>query len=129
MRDYQRIKNNKWILPTNLYRQTLYAIRDYDRLKEECEYMIQGRAIELDGLPHGSQIGDPTGETAAKIEKLHDRIKAIEAAKKAIPEEYIKGVWQNILYDTPFPNDAGRATYSRYKSHFVFEVAKQLTLI
>ena len=129
MRDYQRVKNNKWILPTNLYRQTLYAIRDYDRLKEECEYMIQGRAIELDGLPHGSQIGDPTGETAAKIEKLHDRIEAIEAAKKAIPEEYIKGVWQNILYDAPFPLDAARSTYGLYKSKFVFEAAKLLTLI
>lgn len=129
MRDYQRVKNNKWILPKNLYRQTLYAIRDYDRLKEEYEYIIQGRAIELDGLPHGSQMGDPTAETAAKIEKIHDRIKAIETAKKVIPEEYVKGVWQNILYDAPFPLDAGRATYSRYKSQFVFEAAKQLTLI
>lgn len=69
MRDYQRMKNNKWILPTNLYRQTLYAIRDYERLKEEYEYMIQGRAVELDGLPHGSRVGDPTAETAIKIEK------------------------------------------------------------
>jgi hypothetical protein len=129
MRDYQRMKNNKWILPTNLYRQTLYAIRDYERLKEEYEYMIQGRAVELDGLPHGSRVGDPTAETAIKIEKIHSRIKAIEAAKKIIPEEYIKGVWQNILYDAPFPHDAGRATYSRYKSRFVYEAAKQLTLI
>lgn len=129
MRDYQRIKNNKWILPTNLYRQTLYAIRDYDRLKEEYEYIIQGRAIELDGLPRGSQVVDPTAETAIKIEKINDRIKAIEAAKKAIPEEYIKGVWQNILYDAPFPLDAARSTYGLYKSKLVFETAKLLTLI
>lgn len=129
MRDYQRVKNNKWILPTNLYRQTLYAIRDYERLKEEYEYMIQGRAIKLDGLPRGNQVGDPTAEMALKIEKIHDRLKAIEAAKEAIPKEYIKGVWQNILYDAPFPHDAGRSTYSRYKSRFVYEAAKRLTLI
>ncbi|MBS5334172.1 MAG: hypothetical protein KHY62_01470 [Firmicutes bacterium] len=128
-RDYQRSKNNPWILPYNLYRQTLYAIRDYERLKEEYEDMLTGSAINIDGQPKGTKIGDPTGTTAARLEKYHDRLKAIEAAKEEIPKEYIKGVWQNIVYGAPFPHDADRTTYGRYKSKFVYEAARQLSFV
>ena len=129
MKEYQRTKNNPWILPRNLYMQTLYAIRDYERMKEEYEYMIQGEAVEMDGQPKGTRIGDPTEKMAAKVENIHDRLKAIEKAKNGIPKEYVKGVWQNIVYGARFPHDAGRNTYGRYKSRFVYEVAKNLTLI
>lgn len=128
-RDYQRSKNNPWILPYNLYRQTLYAIRDYERLKEEYEDMLTGSAINIDGQPKGTKIGDPTIILAIKAENIHNRIRAIEKAKETIPKEYVKGVWQNIVYDAPFPDDADRTTYGRYKSKFVYEAARQLTLI
>lgn len=128
-RDYQRTKSNPWYLPTNLYRQTLYAIRDYERLKEEYEYMLTGSNVIMDGQPKGTNVGDPTGELAAKIENIHDRIKAVEEAKKEIPKEYMKGVWQNILYAAPYPHDAARNTYGRYKSKFVYEVARRLTFL
>lgn len=129
MRDYQRTKSNPWILPRNLYRQTLFAIRDYERLKEEYEDIIQGKGIVLDGLPKGTGVGDPTGQLAIKAENLHNRISAIEAAKEVIPKEYVKGVWQSIVYDAPYPRDAGSATYSRYKSRFVYEAAKNLSFL
>ena len=128
-RDYQRKKSNPWILPANLYRQTLYAIRDYDRLKSEYEEEIRLICGVMDGQPRGTKIGDPTANTAIRLERIYSRIKAIEEAKKEIPEEYIKGGWQNILYAAPFPHDAGRATYSRYKSKFVYEVAKKLSFL
>ena len=129
MKEYQRIKKNPWILPRNLYMQTLYVIRDYERLKEEYEDILAGSAIHMDGQPKGTKIGDPTGTTAARLEKYHDRLKAIEAAKEEIPKEYIKGIWQNILYAAPFPHDASRSTYGLYKSKFGFEVAKRITIL
>lgn len=128
-RDYQRTKKNPWILPQNLYRQTLYAIRDYERLKEEYEDIVQGRGIIIDGQPKGTEIGDPTGETAAKLDNLYDRIKAIEAAKETIPKEYIKGVWQSIVYAAPYPHDASRNTYGKYRSKLVYEAAKRLNFL
>lgn len=128
-RDYQRTKRNPWILPHNLYRQTLYAIRDYNRIKEEYEYLIMGQPAEMDGQPKGTQTSDPTAATAAKAERLHNQLRAIDDAKKVIPEEFIKGVWDNIVYDSPYPLDAGRATYSRYKSRFIYEVAKNRTFL
>lgn len=77
----------------------------------------------------GNEDRGSTANTAIRLERIYSRIKAIEEAKKEIPEEYIKGVWQNILYAAPFPHDAGRATYSRYKSKFVYEVAKKLSFL
>lgn len=128
-RDYQRTRRNQWVLPHNLYRQTLYAIRDYPRLKEEYEYLLQGQSAEIDGQPKGNHIGDPTAVTAVKAEMLHNQLKAVDDAKKVIPSEYIKGVWDNIVYGTPYPSDAGRSTYSRWKSRFVYEVAKKRTFL
>ncbi len=123
-RDYQRIQGNRWVLPRNLYRQTLYAIRDYPRIKEEYEDLLQGSPADMDGQPKGNNVGDPTAVTAVKAEKLHNQIKAIDNAKKVIPPEYMQGVWNNILYSCPYPDDADRTTYWRHKSHFVYEVAK-----
>ena len=123
-RDYQRIQGNRWVLPRNLYRQTLYAIRDYPRIKDEYEAMLHGSPADLDGQPKGNLPGDPTAVTAVKAELLHNQIKAVDDAKKVVPPEYMQGIWKNILYGCPYPDDADRTTYWRHKSHFVYEVAK-----
>ena len=127
-RDYQRVKNNKYILPRNLYRHTLYVIRDYDIIKLEYDDMLQLSAVCSDGQPKGSGKSDPTALTAARIEKYHDIINAVDNAKKEIPKEYRKGVWQNIVHEAPFPLTAARSTYGLYKSKFVYMVAKHLCL-
>ena len=127
-RDYQRTKNNKYILPRNLYRHTLYVIRDYDRIKLEYDYMLQPPAVSCDGQPKGGGRSDPTAMTAARVEKYHDIISAVDRAKQEIPKEYRKGVWQNIVHEAPFPFTAARSTYGFYKSKFVYMVAKFLCL-
>lgn len=128
-RDYQRKRKNPWLLPQNLYRQTLFAIRDYNRVKEEYEHLIEGQAVIMDGQPKGSDPGDPTAALAAKAERLHDQLKAVDDAKKVIPAEFMRGVWESIVYGAPYPRDAGTATYSRWKSRFVYEVAKNRTFL
>ena len=45
-------------LPRNLYRQTLFAIRDYPRIKEEYEDLLQGSPADMDGQPKGNNVGD-----------------------------------------------------------------------
>ena len=37
MRNYQRTRNNPYLLPHHLYMRTLYIIRDYERLKQKAE--------------------------------------------------------------------------------------------
>ena len=126
MNDYVPHKHNsKYILPTSAYLATLWQIRDYYRLKELIDDTIL-QSPAPDGMPKGTDTTDPTARKAGKISSYMDRIRVIEKAVDSIPEEYRKGVWDNVMYRQPFPKDADRATYSKYKSMFVFDVANRL---
>jgi len=62
-----------------------------------------------------------SGNTAGRSEKINytelvKEIKVIEEALLDLPEEYRSGVWNNILFGSPYPIDADRTTYGRYKS-------------
>lgn len=127
MRDYQKKKNNPYKLPKFLYKQTLNLIRDYYRLKEEYDDMLNSSTNASAGK--GSMPGDPTGAKVIKLEKLSERISAIEKAKRNIANEYEQGVWNNIVHEAAYPNDADRRTYGRYKARFIFEVAKNMNWI
>ena len=124
MRDYQRQKNNKYILPRAQYHRTLWLIRDYYRLKEEAEYMIRASPDPPDGMPHGTGLSDPTADKAIQLSSLLDVVNLIESERDMIPEEYRRGVWDSVMYGTAYPRDADRSTYGRIKSRFVYGVAK-----
>lgn len=57
-----------------------------------------------------------------------DKINVIDEAIKAIPSEYMPGIWDNITQRKPFPEYAHRTTFSRYKSKFLMEVVTSLNL-
>ena len=127
-KDYQP-KKTKYILPQGIYMSTLWIIRDYARMKESIEDAILTTPVH-DGMPRGSGISDPTANKAMSLsDVIMMRIKAIEEAKKDIPEEYMHGVWNNIQYRMPFPQDAARQTYSQYKSKYIYGVADRLGLL
>ena len=124
-KDYQP-KKTKYILPQGIYMSTLWIIRDYYRMKESEEDAILTTPVH-DGMPRGSGISDPTANKALNLSgPIGGRIRAIEEAKKEIPEEYMHGIWNNIQYRMPFPQDAARETYSRYKSKYIYLVAEKL---
>lgn len=126
---YQRQKNNKYILPSALYNKTIWQIRDYYRLKEVGNDIIYQQGIQYTGMPKGNSLGDPTFQKAEKLAKVSDVIHAVEEAYEQIPPEYRKGVWDNIQFRSPYPLDADRRTYGRYKSRFVYMVARKLDYI
>ena len=127
--DYQK-KRDKYILPAAVYHQTLWQIRDYNRLKDLYDSVAEERPAPSDGMPHGSgSKSDPTFQKAVKLQEIGRIIKAIEDSRDQIPEEYRRGVWMSVMYRYPFPLDAGRATYGRWKSRFVYGVAVALHFI
>lgn len=128
MKEYQRVKNNKYILPRAVYNQTLWRIRDYYRLKETAEELIF-TSSNSDGMPKSNEISDTTARTAEKREKYLKDVKVIELEIKTIPNEYQKGVWNSIMFGEQYPSDADRSTYGRYKSEFIFNVAKKFGII
>lgn len=124
MRDYQRKKNNSYSLPCYLYKRMLYLIRDYDRLKAERKDILFGTP-EHDGAPH-SGFGSPTESKALRLYMLDTECSAVEKALNNIPECYRKGIMRNICYYEPYPLDADRTTYGKWKHKFVYFVAKNL---
>lgn len=129
MRDYQRQKNNKYLLPPAVYHRTIWTIRDYYRLVAEAEDLLTNSPPPSDGMPKDGAISDPVFQRAQRRYELKRQARAIDGALVIIPKEYRTGVWSNIQWNKRFPNDAGRATYARYKSKYIYEVASKLGLI
>jgi hypothetical protein len=129
MRDYQRKKQTKYILPRAVYHQTLWRIRDYYRLVEAADNLIECRDTDIDGMPRGTDINDKTCNTVIKRAKFMEEVCAINDILKEIPVEYRKGVWNNIQFFQPYPLDADRATYGRYKSKLIYKAAERFGLI
>ena len=126
MRDY--IPRN-YKLPRATYYQALYAVRDYDRLNAEYKEILHESAVPPNGLPKGNTPGRPTEDKALRLQQIGDRLTAIDRALMAIPEEYRKGVADNVRYKAPYPYTAGYATWSRWRRRFLYLVAKYLRLL
>ena len=56
----------------------------------------------------------------------HTELDAVDHALHSIPKEYRLGVWNNVCYRTPYPADAGEATYKRWRCRFIYNLAKEL---
>lgn len=129
MRDYQR-KKGKYILPDAVYHRMIWMIRDYYRMKDEAEAIIdEGGGLNNDGMPHGSPSPDGVFNKVVRRQALVFATDIIEAELAKIPEEYRMGVWRNILYRTAFPDDADRTTYARYKSRMIYNLAEKNGLV
>ena len=127
MREYNR-KKGKYTLPRAVYLATLWQIRDYYRMKEESGAILDESPAPPDGMPKGTTIGDMVFSKAVRRENYISKTRAIEEAFGVIPKEYRRGVWCNIVHREPFPLDADRTTYGRWKSRFVYEVAVKLEI-
>ena len=123
MRDYQPKKRNKYQLPTPVYHQTLWLIRDYDRIAAELEAILLESPDPPDGMPSCNTLSDEVARKAERRDQLLTKKLAIDKSLDRIPPEYRRGVWENVQLRKPFPIDADRATYGRQKSLFIREVA------
>lgn len=128
MRDYQRQKNNPYILPRTVYLRTLYLVRDYDRIKREIAE-IPYQTHSGDGQPRGTGTSDTTGNAALKMERLWQDCKAVDDALFKVPQEYRRGILNSILDSCGYPIDADRTTYARWKCLFLYHVAKNSSLV
>lgn len=131
MRDYQRMKNNKYQLPSTAYHKTLWTIRDYYRVKESLNDLADtstGITYDKDKI-QSSGSSDVTFNAAVRYGDAKHIIDTIDHARSKMPNEYQQGVWNNILFRTSYPADADRSTYGRVKSRFIYDVAAGLGYI
>ena len=135
MRDYQGIKNNPYLLPHHLYMRTLYIIRDYDRLKEKAEKLLD----YCDKKPEQKFVKTP--EEINKLKNIKDEpctlsyeraaleTDAIEGALEFIPSFYRDGVLENIMEGARYPLGADERTFRRYKQRYIYHVARLLNCV
>lgn len=137
MRDYQPQRNNKYRLPTDVYKQTLEIVRGYERMKEELNAILEEMPSIGDGMPHGPSVSDSVAAKASRRENMQHRVEVIEAALHEIPKEYHIAILNHIgrynlrtgKFDSePWPAFADRSTYQYWKSKFLYLVAERLEL-
>lgn len=120
-------KQGKYNLPQNVYLRTLYLIRDYERLKAIREDIIYGSPPPADGQPRGSgSKADETASKAIRLEMISKECEAIEQAMICIPEEYRRGVVDNVMYQVRYPDTAHYRTWVKYKGKFIKNVAENI---
>lgn len=137
MRDYQPTKNNPYYIEPEIYKAIIYIIRSYDAQKKTYNLLLEEKThphIDYNSPGHSSRVSDPTGETASRLAGKSRIISAIDEAradfeKSAKEVWYIKGIWNNILYSSPYPFDADKSTYARHKARFIYLVGKKLNMI
>ena len=128
MRDYAPTKG-KYSLPRSVWNRSIWLIRDRDRLKAEADNLLYVQARPADPIPGKGGKADPVAKAAIKREKFLRQVEAVDDALEIVPPEYRKGVIRSVINMDPYPLDACRSTYSRWKSCFVYEVARRMNYL
>lgn len=118
---------DKWI-PHNLYMRIIYIIRDYERLRIQRDDILEESPAPPDGMPRGTGTSDPVFQKTLKLEALSEEVKSIESAINAIPEEYRRGVLDNIN-GVRFPDYADLKTWKVWKRRLIYKVGENLKLL
>lgn len=134
MRDYQAVKNNPYLLPHHLYMRTLYIIRDYDRLKEKAERLLDFKtSVKEKFVKTPEEIKNLDGikdePSTLPFERAALEADAIEGALEFIPPFYRDGVLENIMEGSRYPIGADERTFRRYKQKYIYHVARLLNCV
>ena len=111
-------------LEKEIYYETLWFVRQYPKLLREREAILGGKGQSY-GYPRGTEIGDPTAITADKLLRIDEKIKPIEKALSKVPQEYQKGLMDNIIRRKRYPDYADTSTWKRWRRRFLYWVAKE----
>lgn len=119
----------KYSLEKEVYFETIWYIRQYPLLLREYEEVMSGSTMwgkmKMDGMPHGTNTSDMVAATAERLANIAGRISPIQKAINRIPEEYQRGILNNIIDRKPYPIDADLSTWKRWKRRFVYWVAME----
>ena len=96
MREYQLEKEKEYVLNRNVYMQTIWCIRDYDRLRDMDDICARYRAD------------------------------AIDKALDEVPQAYREGLMDNIRSHERYEDFAHENTWKMWKQRFVYHAANYL---
>ncbi len=132
-REWQQTKMQEYIMPNAVYYQSIWAVRDYERMIEQMKRLeskcdqAQGMSIVSDSA-NSYVIRRPSEDRALEIAVMKERVEGIKAALLKVPIEYRSCIISNIVNKNPgytFPNKVWRM----WKQRFLYDVAKNLSMI
>ena len=135
MREWQQTRFKDLVMPDTVYYQTIWAVRDLDRMEEEVEKTKESimkaksadSSIASDNVA-GYAASKPTENKGDYLAMLELRIDAIRSALEDVPHVYRQFIMDNIVRQKGykcFPNKIWRI----WKQKFLFNVAKNLEIM
>lgn len=119
-------------MPPTAYNRTISTIRDYPRMVYELEQMKRDvvclKIANYDGMPKGTSSGSGLETKIAEMTDLEREVMKMQSIIETIPEEFRKGIMNNIIHRMGFPHIPSRATWYREKSKFVLRFAKEMRI-
>lgn len=103
------------------YQETLWYIRQYPNFLYERQMILNSRGQSY-GTPRGNEVGDPTAQTAIRLERVDRKIEPIKKALASIPQEYRDGLLKNIIQHVRYPDYADTSTWKRWRRRLIWYV-------
>lgn len=123
MRNYKLKRSG---LPPHVYGWVMATIEGYEMMKIEYDEILEKSPAPPDGQPRGGNMSKTIEESAIRRCDLAKKLEAVEQSLVMVPEEYRLGLWNNLAHKTPYPAQADRTTYWRYKVKFLRGIAKRM---
>lgn len=133
-REWQQTKQKEYVMPDTVYYQSLWAVRDLERMEKRLNELDENRGErEKSGSfvheqANTSPLWQPTEEHAMEKVILEERVKAIHNALSIVPDIYRPYILSNIIQKktgSSFPNKFWKV----WKQRFLYYVAKNLSLM
>lgn len=130
-REWQQTKMKDFLMPDAVYYQSIWAVRDLDRMEKRVRELKGNFSYEtavVSDVKNAYNISKPTEKDAVELVVLEERVDAIRRALDIVPESYRKYIMSNIVLKNSgvtFPDRLWRI----WKQRFLYHVAKNLSLM
>ena len=125
---------SKYYLPKWQYKTVVSFCMQYWELKTRLASVQGLRAVNYDGMPHGTSTSDPTYQSAVQSAEAARKIEIIEnAVKRAAPDMYdwiLKSVteedmtYEKLRYELGMP--CGKNLYAKLRRLVFWYVSKEI---
>lgn len=122
-----------YLMPEAVYYQSIWAVRDYQRMKSQLEQMLSspektksGSLVEERFSSYGTYR--PVEDKALEIAVLKERVEGIRKAFVQVPPEYRSYLISNIVMKNSGKNFNNKV-WRMWKQIFLYQVAINLSIM
>lgn len=134
-REWQQTNVKAYVLPDTVYYQTLWAVRDLERMEERIVELEEDIEVGLKG--HNSfnetkvnyNYSKPTEDVAIAKASLEERTRAIKEALSIVPEIYKQYVMNSVINKISPGKKYPDNIWKIWKQRFLYTVALNLNMI